>query len=264
MPSHAGRTRPSPRLARKMIETFVAEIPLYGLLPREAARGRDPRHHRGQPAAVLHHAARGAPPRQRRARRGSDVRRTSGRGAGAPRRGPVAVPRRWRASAGRRWPKARRRRRPRRFIAAVERVLPMCSRCPLRSRRPTWKSSRPSTARSATPVVGWHPHCSPVNPPTALAARLGVSIAPAYLVAALRIDAHPDEADRGVGGADRGPPQGQACTSALDAVARRTGDRTCSTRSAAPCCFRRPPRRCSIRAGELPELASTLRSRGWR
>src|SRR5437764_706781 len=39
------------------------------------------------------------------------------------------------------------------------------------------------------------------EPADSLAARLGVSIAPAYVVVALRIDAHPDEADRGVGGA---------------------------------------------------------------
>jgi len=39
------------------------------------------------------------------------------------------------------------------------------------------------------------------EPADSLAARLGVSIAPAYVVAALRIGAHPDEAERGVGGA---------------------------------------------------------------
>src|SRR5207248_3480319 len=39
------------------------------------------------------------------------------------------------------------------------------------------------------------------EPAEPLAARLGVTVAPAYVVVALQIGAHPDESDKGVGGA---------------------------------------------------------------
>src|SRR5258708_1609703 len=57
------------------------------------------------------------------------------------------------------------------------------------------------------------------EPPDGLAARLGRPVAPAYAVVALRLAAHPDEADNGVGGAVAARRKIRRVQGALDAFA---------------------------------------------
>jgi sugar diacid utilization regulator len=57
------------------------------------------------------------------------------------------------------------------------------------------------------------------EPADSLAARLGVGIAPAYVVVVVRMAAHADEADRGVGGAVAARRTGRRAQSSIDAWA---------------------------------------------
>src|SRR5437763_5589676 len=192
--------RTVPRLARKMIETFVAEIPLYGLLPREQLEVeilsiteenlrlffRTLRSGEARTSAEL-----------------GDVRLS------AARRAEERVPLDavltayhvggrigWQAlvdgaasedtdaliAAGAR------------VLAYVQQVSAAVAAAYLEEQQTIYGEERDARRALASALLNG-------EPADALAARLGAHIASAYLVVALHLGGHPDEADRGVGGA---------------------------------------------------------------
>src|SRR3954451_25251815 len=179
--------REVPRLARRMIDTFVAEIPLYGLLPREQLEGEilaitdanlrlfftTLRESRPLAADEL------AEVRTSAARRAEErvpldavlsAYHVGGRigwlglregGTREGREGPSAG-----GSAG--WRSSRRRPRTRgmRWSRPASGCWPTCSRCRRRWPRRTSRSSRRSTGGSGTPAAASRPRCSAASPPT--------------------------------------------------------------------------------------------------
>ena len=192
--------RTVPRLARKMIETFVAEIPLYGLLPREQLEGE-----------ILSITEENLRLFFRTLRSGEaltsaelgDVRLSAARRA--EERVPLdAVLTAYHVGARIGWEalvEGAEADETDAVIAAGARVLSYAQQVTaevaaayLEEQQTIYGEERDARRALASALLAGEPADS-------LAARLGVSIAPAYVVVALRIEAHPDEADRGVGGA---------------------------------------------------------------
>jgi len=192
--------RTVPRLARKMIETFVAEIPLYGLLPREQLEGE-----------ILSITEENLRLFFRTLRSGEsltsaelgDVRLSAARRA--EERVPLdAVLTAYHVGARIGWEALVDGAEPEEtdaVIAAGARVLSYAQQVTaevaaayLEEQQTIYGEERDARRALASALLAGEPADS-------LAARLGVTIAPAYVVVALRIEAHPDEADRGVGGA---------------------------------------------------------------
>jgi len=192
--------RTVPRLARKMIETFVAEIPLYSLLPREQLEGE-----------ILSITEENLRLFFRTLRSGEsltsaelgDVRLSAARRA--EERVPLdAVLTAYHVGARIGWGAIVEGAEPDEtdaVIAAGARVLSYAQQVTaevaaayLEEQQTIYGEERDARRALASALLAGEPAES-------LAARLGVTIAPAYVVVALRIEAHPDEADRGVGGA---------------------------------------------------------------
>jgi sugar diacid utilization regulator len=192
--------RTVPRLARQMIDTFVTEIPLYGQLPREQLDG--------EILAITEENLRlffGA------LRSGEalsvqalgDVRLSAARRA--EERVPLdAVLTAYHVGARIGWEAivaAGTAEETDAVIDAGVRVLMYAQQVTaavaaayLEEQQTIYGEERDARRALASALLAGEPAES-------LAARLGVTIAPAYVVVALRIDAHPDESDRGVGGA---------------------------------------------------------------
>ena len=192
--------RTVPRLARQMIETFVAEIPLYGQLPREQLEGE-----------ILAITEENLRLFFRALRSGEalspdalgDVRLSAARRA--EERVPLdAVLTAYHVGARIGWEAIVAAGTPEEtdaVIAAGVRVLMYAQQVTaavasayLEEQQTIYGEERDARRALASALLAGEPAES-------LAARLGVTIAPAYVVVALRIDAHPDEGDRGVGGA---------------------------------------------------------------
>src|SRR4051795_4117575 len=192
--------RTVPRLARKMIETFVAEIPLYGLLPREQLEGE-----------ILSITEENLRLFFRTLRSGEaltsaelgDVRLSAARRA--EERVPLdAVLTAYHVGARIGWEALVEGAEPDEtdaVIAAGARVLSYAQQVTaevaaayLEEQQTIYGEERDARRALASALLAGEPADS-------LAARLGVTLAPAYVVVALRIDAHPDEEERGVGGA---------------------------------------------------------------
>jgi sugar diacid utilization regulator len=192
--------RTVPRLARKMIDAFVAEIPLYSLLPREQLEGE-----------ILSITEQNLRLFFRALRSGEaltstelgDVRLSAARRA--EERVPLdAVLTAYHVGARIGWEAIVDGAEPDEtdaVVAAGARVLSYAQQVTaevaaayLEEQQTIYGEERDARRALASALLAGEPADS-------LAARLGVSIAPAYVVVALRIDAHPDEADRGVGGA---------------------------------------------------------------
>jgi sugar diacid utilization regulator len=192
--------RTVPRLARQMIETFVAEIPLYGLLPREQLEG--------EILAITEENLR----LFFRALRSGEALSASALGdvrLSAARRAEERVPLGavltayhvgarigWEAIVGAAEPDETDA-----VIAAGARVLGYAQQVTaevaaayLEEQQTIYGEERDARRALASALLAGEPADS-------LAQRLGVTIASAYVVVALRIDPHPDENDRGVGGA---------------------------------------------------------------
>src|SRR3954451_14583413 len=192
--------RTVPRLARKMIETFVAEIPLYGLLPREQLEGE-----------ILSITEENLRLFFRTLRSGEvltstelgDVRLSAARRA--EERVPLdAVLTAYHVGARIGWQalvEGAEADATDAVIAAGARVLSYgpqvtaeVAAAYLEEQQTIYGEERDARRALASALLAGEPADS-------LAARLGVEVGAAYLVLALRISAHPDEADRGVGGA---------------------------------------------------------------
>ena len=192
--------RTVPRLARRMIETFVAEIPLYGLLPREQLEGE-----------ILSITQENLRLFFRTLRSGEaltstelgDVRLSAARRA--EERVPLdAVLTAYHVGARIGWEALVAGAEPDEtdaVIAAGARVLSYAQQVTaevaaayLEEQQTIYGEERDARRALASALLAGEPADS-------LAARLGVSIPRAYVVVALRIDPHPDESDRGVGGA---------------------------------------------------------------
>src|SRR3954464_5687020 len=192
--------RTVPRLARKMIETFVAEIPLYGLLPREQLEGE-----------ILSITEENLRLFFRTLRSGEaltstelgDVRLSAARRA--EERVPLdAVLTAYHVGARIGWEALVEGAQPDEtdaVIAAGARVLSYAQQVTAEVAAAYLEEQQTiyGEERDARRALASAP--PPRGPADSLAARLGVSISAAYVVVALRVDAHPDEADRGVGGA---------------------------------------------------------------
>ena len=192
--------RTVPRLARKMIETFVAEIPLYGLLPREQLEGEILSITEENLRLFFRTLRSGDPLTSAEL---GDVRLSAARRA--EERVPLdAVLTAYHVGARMGWGALVEGAEPDEtdaVIAAGARVLSYAQQVTaevaaayLEEQQTIYGEERDARRALASALLAGEPAES-------LAARLGVSIAPAYVVVALRIDAHPDEADRGVGGA---------------------------------------------------------------
>src|SRR5947209_3420204 len=192
--------RTVPRLARKMIETFVAEIPLYSLLPREQLEGE-----------ILSITEENLRLFFRTLRSGEaltsgelgDVRLSAARRA--EERVPLdAVLTAYHVGARVGWGAIVDGAQPDEtdaVIAAGARVLSYAQQVTaevaaayLEEQQTIYGEERDARRALASALLAGEPAES-------LAARLGVTIAAAYVVVSLRIEAHPDENERGVGGA---------------------------------------------------------------
>src|SRR3954470_6770643 len=192
--------REVPRLARRMIDTFVAEIPLYGLLPREQLEG--------EILAITDANLRLFFTTLRESRRLTPDELTDVR-TSAARRAQERVPLDavlaayhvggrigWQALAD-----AATEEETGALVAAAERVLTYVQQVSaavasayLEEQQTIYGEERGDRRGLASALLNG-------EPAEALAARLGAPVAAAYFVLALRIGAHPDEGDKGVGGA---------------------------------------------------------------
>jgi hypothetical protein len=192
--------RQVPRLARRMIDSFVAEIPLYALLPREQLEGEilDITIANLRLFFAALREGRALVPEELAEIRTSAARRAEERvpldavltayhvggrigwealvdDATADETGDVIA-------AGSR------------VLAYVQQVSAAVASAYLEEQQTIYGEERDARRSLASALLSGEP----ADP---LAARLGTTIAPAYLVLAVRLGAHDDEADRGVGGA---------------------------------------------------------------
>ena len=210
--------RDVPRLARRMIDTFVAEIPLYGVLPREQLEG--------EILAITEANLRLFFTTLREGRRlDSDelgeVRTSAARRA--EERVPLdAVLSAYHVGGRIGWQalvEAATEEETAALISAAERVLAYVQQVSaavaaayLEEQQTIYGEERDARRGLASALLSG-------EPADALAARLGAPIAPAYLVAALRLGSHPDESDKGVGGAVAARRKVRRVQDALDAWA---------------------------------------------
>src|SRR3954468_16026146 len=193
--------RTVPRLARKMIETFVAEIPLYSLLPREQLEGE-----------ILSITEQNLRLFFRALRSGesltsaelNEVRLSAARRA--EERAPLdAVLTAYHVGARIGWLALVEEHTPdevdallaagARVLAYTQQVTAAVAAAYLDEKQTIFGEERDAARLLASALLSG-------EPAEALATRLGVAIAPAYVVVALRMTPHPDESDeRNVGGA---------------------------------------------------------------
>jgi hypothetical protein len=192
--------REVPRLARRMIDTFVAEIPLYGLLPREQLEGeilaitdanlrlffttlRESRRLSGDELAEVRTSA------ARRAEERVPLDAVLSAYHVGGRIGWLAL-----VDAATEGETGALVAAGERVLAYVQQVSAAVAAAYLEEQQTIYGEERDARRGLASALLSG-------EPADALAARLGAPVAPAYLVLALRIGAHPDEADKGVGGA---------------------------------------------------------------
>jgi hypothetical protein len=192
--------RTVPRLARQMIDTFVAEIPLYGLLPREQLEG-EILAITEENLRLFFQALRTGEPLSPTSL--GDVRLSAARRA--QERVPLAaVLTAYHVGARIGWEAIVAAAEPEEtdaVIAAGARVLVYAQQVTaevaaayLEEQQTIYGEERDARRALASALLTG-------EPADGLAQRLGVTIAPAYVVVALRIEPHRDENDRGVGGA---------------------------------------------------------------
>jgi hypothetical protein len=192
--------RSVPRLARRMIETFVQEIPLYGMLPREQLEGEILAITEANLRLFFGMLRSGEPmPADQLA----EVRLSAARRA--EERVPLdAVLTAYHVGARIGWLALVEGAQPDetealiaagvRVLAYTQEVTAEVAAAYLEEQQTIYGEERDAARALASALLAGEP----ADP---LAARLGVSVAPAYVVVVLRMTAHPDEADKGVGGA---------------------------------------------------------------
>jgi PucR C-terminal helix-turn-helix domain len=189
-----------PRLARSMIERFVAEVPLYAMLPREQLDG--------EILAITEANLRLFFAALREGRSLDDAELADIKESAARRaeeRVPLgAVLTAYHVGARMGWQALVDEAAPdeldalvasgTRVLSYAQQVTAAVAAAYLEEQQTISGEERDARrALSSALLAG--------EPTDLLAARLGVSIAAAYVVVALRVEAHPDEADKGVGGA---------------------------------------------------------------
>jgi hypothetical protein len=210
--------REVPRLARRMIDTFVAEIPLYGLLPREQLDG--------EILAITDANLRLFFTTLRESRplapdELAEVRTSAARRA--EERVPLdAVLSAYHVGGRIGWQalvEAATEEETAALVAAGERVLAYVQQVSaavaaayLEEQQTIYGEERDARRGLASALLNG-------EPADALAARLGAPVASAYLVLGLRIGAHPDEGDKSVGGAVAARRKVRRVQDALDAWA---------------------------------------------
>jgi hypothetical protein len=210
--------RQVPRLARRMIETFVEEIPLYGLLPREQLEGEILAITTANLRLFFSMLREGRPltPEELGEVRTSAARR-------AEERVPLdAVLTAYHVGGRIGWQalvdEAADDERGAlvdagaRVLLYVQQVTAAVAAAYLEEQQTIYGEERDARRSLASALLTGEP----AEP---LAARLGAQIAPAYLVVALRLGPHPDEADKGVGGAIAARRKVRRVQSALDEFA---------------------------------------------
>src|SRR3954451_17950950 len=217
-PLYARVERRVPRLARRMIETFVAEIPLYALLPREQLEGEILTITEAN-LQLFFSALRSG--RALAADELAEIRLSAARRA--EERVPLdAVLTAYHVGSRIGWEALVEEAGPDdhdALVAAGVRVLNYAQQVTaavaaayLEEQQTIYGEERDARRALASALLAG-------EPADALAARLGTSIAHAYLVVTLRIGAHADESDEGVGGAVAARRKVRRGQSALDELA---------------------------------------------
>ena len=189
-----------PKLARAMIEAFVKEIPLYSLLPREQLDGEILAITTSNLRLFFAALREG---RDLSSEELGDVRTSAVRRA--EERVPLdAVMTAYHVGGRIGWQALVDNAQPdetealiaagARVLLYVQQVTAAVAAAYLEEQQTIYGEERDVRRALASALLSGEPADS-------LAARLGVRIAPVYLVVALHLDKHPDEAERGVGGA---------------------------------------------------------------
>jgi hypothetical protein len=192
--------RTVPRLAQRMIDTFVAEIPLYAHLPREQLEGEILAITEANLRLFFGMLKTSEPLAPETL---SDVRLSAARRA--EERVPLdAVLTAYHVGARLGWEALVEEAQPEEteeLIAAGARVLTYAQQVTaevaaayLEEQQTIYGEERDARRALASALLAG-------EPADTLAARVGIRVAPAYLVVTFRIEAHSDEQDRGVGGA---------------------------------------------------------------
>jgi hypothetical protein len=204
-----------PRLARQMIDTFIEEIPLYALLPREQLEGEILAITEANLRLFFTSLRSGEPlPPERLA----EIRTSAARRA--EERVPLdAVLTAYHVGGRIGWQALCAEAQPdetqalitaaTRVLSYVQQVTAEVAAAYLEEQQTIYGEERDARRSLASALLAGEPAES-------LAARLGVQIAPAYLVVSLRLAAHPDETDKGVGGAVAARRKVRRVQSALD------------------------------------------------
>ena len=189
-----------PKLARRMIDTFVEEIPLYALLPREQLEGEILAITEANLRLFFTSLRTGEPlPAERLA----EIRTSAARRA--EERVPLdAVLTAYHVGGRIGWEALCDGAQPEetaalvtaagRVLSYVQQVTAEVAAAYLEEQQTIYGEERDARRALASALLAGEPADS-------LAARLGVQIAPAYLVVALRLEPNADETDKGVGGA---------------------------------------------------------------
>ena len=225
------RTRPSsdaalysrverqvPKLARAMIDAFVKEIPLYSLLPREQLEGEILTITASNLRLFFSALREG---RDLSSEELGDVRTSAARRA--EERVPLdAVLTAYHVGGRIGWQALVDNAKPdetdaliaagARVLLYVQQVTAAVAAAYLEEQQTIYGEERDARRALASALLSG-------DSADALAARLGVRIAPAYLVVALHLDRHPDESERGVGGAIAARRKVRRVQSSLDECA---------------------------------------------
>ncbi|MBV9291440.1 MAG: helix-turn-helix domain-containing protein [Frankiales bacterium] len=217
-PLYARVERTVPKLARRMIDRFVEEIPLYGVLPREQLEGEI----LDITAANLRLFFSAL-----RADRSLTDEELGGVRTSAARRAEERVPLDavltayhvggrigWEALVADAQPDetAALIAAGSRVLAYVQQVTAAVAAAYLEEQQTIYGEERDARRALASALLAG-------EPAEGIAARLGAQIADAYVVVAIRLAAHPDEAEKGVGGAIAARRKVRRVQAALDAFA---------------------------------------------
>jgi hypothetical protein len=208
--------RQVPKLARRMIDTFVAEIPLYGLLPREQLEGEILAITTANLRLFFAMLREG---RSLTVEELGEVRTSAARRA--EERVPLdAVLTAYHVGGRIGWQALVEEAQPdeetpaliaagARVLLYVQQVTAAVAAAYLEEQQTIYGEERDARRSLASALLSG-------EPADVLAARLGTHIAPAYLVVALRLGTNADEADKGVGGAVAARRKVRRVQSALD------------------------------------------------
>lgn len=189
-----------PRLARRMTDAFVEEVPLYALLPREQLEGEILDITEANLRLFFASLRTGEP---LPAVKLGEIRTSAARRA--EERVPLdAVLTAYHVGGRIGWQALREEAQPdeqdallraaERLLTYVQQVTAEVAAAYLEEQQTIYGEERDTHRAFASALLSG-------EPADTLAARLGVQIASAYLIVDLRVGPHPDEADRGVGGA---------------------------------------------------------------